>query len=150
MTTLNHQRYLWMASTDDVEHFPNNTGNDFTVSLSPEIKIPRDEDWSVAITELEISPSINTTFAICSDICEGSHVGNKRLPILRTFYPITSGSKRKHLFTFTVPYYVKLRKKNLDHIRVYITDRQGKLLSLSARTLKVTLRLRRDTPWFTS
>ena len=145
---MNRQRYICLASTDDTERFPNNAGNDFTVNLSPEIKIPRGEDWSVAITELEISPSISTTFVICSDICEGSHTGNIQLPALRTFYPITSGSK--HLFTFILPYYVRLRKNLLDHIRVYITDRQGKILSLSTTTLKVTLHLRKDTPWFSS
>ena len=64
--SMNRQRYIFLASTDATERFPNNAGNDFTVNLSPEIKIPRDEDWSVAITELEISPSISTTFVICS------------------------------------------------------------------------------------
>ena len=140
---MKYQYYIYLSSTDDIKQYPLNNATDFNVRLGPEINIPDNESWSCAVTELIVI--IASDFALCSDIIEGVHLGNKQLPILRMFHPMSSGTK--HLYTFVRPYYVKLRKDLLDSVNMYLTDSTGKKISLSSTTLQVTLHLRKNTPW---
>ena len=145
---MNDQHYVYITNSEDSINHPNNIPHDFTVSLSPPIYLDPNQDWSVAVTEIELMPGMNQTFCLCIDLCEGVHTGGKQLPLLRKLYPLTGGVKQ--LFTFNWPYYVKVKQKEIDKIRVYISDEQGVIMPLSDLTLKYTLHLRRYSPWHSS
>ena len=143
---MSRHRYITLSSADDTNRHWSNVGTDFTVTLSQFIVLEHSETWSVALTEVELTPSVNQAFVVCSDICASSHVGTGELPTLRALYP--NEVTGKVLFTFKRPYYVPVKKRILDTIRIYLTDRDGGVLSLVPTTTRVTLHLRRDAPFY--
>ena len=141
------QHYVYITSASTTLH-TDNKPHDFTITLSTPINLNDLEDWSVAVTELELVPGATSqSFCMCSDLCSDSHIGEKSLPVLRRFYPFVITGSKKQVFTFPYPYYVKLKQKFIQKFRIYITDDKGLLLSVGNSTLKATLHFRRNSPW---
>ena len=101
------------------------------------------------MTELEIVPAnTNEGFLLCSDIIAPSYVNNIRLPVLRRFCALTPGNK--HTITPDRPYYVPITNTFIEDIRLYITDSLGKQISFTDSVVRVTLHLRKNSPFYDS
>ena len=148
MASMNRQIYINLSSEDDLERHPSNTPTDFTVTLSPFVILSASENWTVAVAEIEFTANNLDPFYICSDLCASSPVGTTTLPLLRTVWPSVSGSS--HVFPFNPPFYVAVRKLITDTIRIYLRDKNGAILSHTSQPTRVTLHLRRDTPFYES
>ena len=142
---MNDQYYLFLTAADCLDIYPSNVPQDFRVELSPFIQLGQNEEWSIAVTELIVVPGTDSTFTLCMDVCDSSRLGIRRAKVLRKFYPLRRG--KKQLYTFDYPYYMRLTRKYLDVLHFYIIDESGDKLSFDAKTLKITLHLRRNTPW---
>ena len=143
---MNRQIYINLSSEDDMVRHPSNTPSDFTVTLSPFVILAPGENWTVAIAEIEFNSSSLDPFYLCSDLCSSSPVGTTTLPLVRTIWPSASGTT--HVFPFTPPFYVAVRKQVVDEIRIYLKDKTGAILPHSSQPTRVTLHLRRDTPFY--
>ena len=133
--------YLYLSQSDSKDYFPGNKAHDFVVKLTPPVVLEDLEDWSVAITELQVVPEIPSSFIVCCDLCQASHVGEKQLPVLRLIHPWVNVPINQYLFTD--PYRIQIKQKVIDTIHIYITDEQGELMSLEQMQLRCTLQLRK-------
>jgi len=120
--------YLYADSKASVYH-PLNTAADFTVQLPTSISAVSE----CGLIEVRL-PSIppEKVFA-CIDICEGSIVNDKTLPVIRSL--IRKDSAPTHII------YIPLRIRSFDTIRFYICDQSGQVVELIGET-SVTLHLR--------
>ena len=145
---MNRQHYLFISSDDTPDLFPDNKPEDFRVELTPFIHFTQHEEWSIAVTEMEVYPTPSDPFTICLDACNSSQFGHTQVEVLRKFYPLKKG--KRNLYTFQYPYYMRINRNVLDVLHFYIIDEQGSRKSFEIKTLKLTLHLRASTPWFQS
>ena len=122
--------HIHLSSLDSQTRFPTNTGSDFRVQLPEELTLPRGE-WTLGLTAAHLSSLPETPVFICSDICEETVVGEKKLPVLAL---ITEKQvEPSHVV------YLRLKTESLKSIRIYLTDRSGEKLSEPVSTLYCTL-----------
>ena len=126
-----------------------NGKGDFYTHITPHITLDDDHDWCVGLLDVEMSPPLREPYVVCGDICEASHVGDKILSSLRRICPprIRSNATKQQI-SFIVPHYVNLIRKLLDMVNVYILDDKGGRISLPESTLRCTLHIRQNNPWF--
>ena len=105
---------------------------DFTTQLSTPLDLKG--TWTCTVTfYLYPTPIPQTNYVfICSDICENSFVGETSLPAL-TLNVLKIKKKNYITSDFITPFKVKLRKKHISHIRIYLTDEKGHLISFNGR-----------------
>ena len=72
---------------------------------------------------------------MCCDICEETIVGGKDAPLLRR---VCLGQNPENI-ALTVPYYIPVKICELQQICIYITDREGNLVSFLDGPVTVTL-----------
>lgn len=116
-----------LTSTDCSDYFDNKP-NRFRVQLNKQI--PFEGYWSVALTEFSTESWISSKkkkseLFVCCDICEETIVGGKDAPLLRR---VCLGENPENI-AFTVPYYIPVKICELQQICIYITDREGNLVS---------------------
>ena len=139
--------YIYLSSDDNI--YPQNSGNDFVVRLSPELSLDPTQKWEVAVTEFEIVPNTgDTCFLLCADICGPSRVGGRHVPLLRKSCSLTVGNR--YLHTYVRPFYVPLVKTFIDDVRVYLTHTTGHPGSFTDYTSRVTLHIRKASPFYES
>ena len=140
---------IYLSSDDCMNIYPQNTGNDFTVRLSPELALDHTLEWEVAVTEFEIVPSTSEAcFLLCTDICVPSRVGGRIVPVLRKSCSLTTGNRYIH--TYIRPYYIRISKTFIDDVRVYLTDNIGGVGSFTDLSARVTLHIRKASPFHES
>ena len=113
-------------------NFVNGYHGDFTTQLSTPLDLTG--TWTCTITfYLYPAPSQDTNYVfICSDICENSFVGETSLPALSL--NVLKFKKKSYVISdFIAPFSIKLRKKHISHIRIYLTNEKGDLISFNSR-----------------
>lgn len=130
-----------LTSMDSSEYFENKP-NCFRVHLSKQIQF--DGYWTVALTEFSTeswttSNKTKSELFVCCDICEETIIGGKEAPLLRR---ISLGEKPENI-TYTLPYYIPVKIGQLQQIAVYITDREGNLVSFLNGPVTVTLHFKK-------
>lgn len=129
-----------LTSTDCSDYFDNKP-NCFRVQLNNQI--PFEGYWSVALTEFSteswISSKKKSELFVCCDICEETIVGGKDAPLLRR---VCLGQNPENI-AFTVPYYIPVKICELQQICIYITDREGNLVSFLDGPVTVTLHFKK-------
>lgn len=129
-----------LTSTDSSEYFENKP-HCFRVQLNKQIQF--DGYWTVALTEFSteslISSKKKSELFVCCDICEESIVGGKEAPLLRRIY---LGKNPKNI-TYSQPYYIPVKIGQLQQIAIYITDRDGNLVSFLNGPVTVTLHFKK-------
>lgn len=117
-----------LRSSDDATLF-DNTPHDFNVQLDKQTII--EGNWVVALTEIKViyTGTIKQVkdLYVYTDVCTGSIVGKSERPLLRRVHIDTNNTSKtsKTLsanIVFDTPYYVPVRVKELDQIRIYIKD----------------------------
>jgi len=132
---MTHSFHIHLSNRDSVRRFPQNIGSDFHTQLPEEIILPRNE-WSCSLLEAHLSSAPgNDPIFICSDICEESFLGERKLPILAC---ITV----RHTFPGHV-ISLKLKKERITTIRVYLTNCYGEKLTVPIQDLYCTPRFER-------
>jgi len=129
-----------LRSTDDALAFPSNTVTDFTVTLNPPLNLDTDYLWEVGMIDMYENLNIAGAFVFNSDVVNHSRVGTHNLRSLIVYNP------DDNFFDFTASY-VRVGKMNIANIRIYITDRQGKMLSLPTGVVRVHIHFRKVTPF---
>lgn len=135
--------YIHLSSDACLDVYNDNTGNAFKNRLSRPLSLTG--DWSVAVTELEIRPMTKGYICVCIDIVSPSHVGGNQLPLARRIYPHLTASN--NIYLYTRPYYIPLTNKFIEDIGVYLTDDAGVRTSFTSEALRLTVHIRRDSPF---
>lgn len=106
--------YLFLSSQDSKEQYPANTATDFTIELPKVYNL--EGRWECALVEIDPGVNANTLY-VCTDLCQESYVENTMAPILRRLSNIKKGKKQ---FEYSVPFYVEVKKTQVDRIRIFI------------------------------
>lgn len=130
-----------LTSTDSSDYFDNKP-NSYRVQLNKQIQF--DGYWTVALTEFSseswiTSEKKKSELFVCCDICEETLIGAKEAPLLRRIY---LGQKPGNI-TYTLPYYIPVKIGQLQQIGIYITDRDGNLVSFLDGPVTVTLHFKK-------
>ena len=117
-----------LRSSDDATLFDNKP-YDFNVQLDKQT--PIEGNWVVALTEIKVNYTGTTKqvkdLYVYTNVCTGSIVGKSKKPLIRRVHIDTNNTSKtsKTLSSnvvFDTPYYVPVRMKDLDQIRIYIKD----------------------------
>ena len=132
---------MLLSSEDSSDYFQNKPNN-FTIQLNKQIQF--DGYWTVALTEFKVESWLTTSkiqeIFVCCNVCEETIVGSKEMPLLRRIYlePKTTGHA-----IFTLPYYVPVKIAQIQQISLYITDRDGKLVSFLNGAVNISLHFKK-------
>ncbi len=110
--------YVYVDSKPTV-YYPENTASDFTVQLPASISSVSE----CGLIEVRLPSTTGKKLFLCIDICEGSILNNKVLPVIRSL--IKKDSAPSHIV------YIPLRTHTFDSIRIYICDESGQLAKLA-------------------
>ena len=130
-----------LSSNDSSDYFENNTPANFMVQLNRQLQF--DGYWVVALTEFSTNSWTSDKTSdvyVCCDVCQESFFGTKELPLLRRVF---LGSVKENNTVYTTPYYVPMKVGQMQQIRVYITDRDGNLVSFLDGPVNVTLHFKK-------
>lgn len=125
----------------------NSSSSNFTTQLSKPLTL--NGNWTCSLIKfsypkLEMSKlaSKPECIFICTDICEDSFVGNSNLPYIAIDFIY---DKKKNKAMTIVDYMIvlkpKIRKTLISHIKMYISDENGKILSFQSGEASYTLLL---------
>ena len=128
---MNSEFYMYISSTDSVNTFPTNTASDFSVLLPDRIRFNPIESWNCGLVELIIPNELNEPAFLCSNFCQPSIVGERRLPVLRRIIDLHVDPSHVN--------YVPIRCSELAVLQMYLTDSTGQKLSLTTGTTYCTL-----------
>ena len=121
--------YIHLSSTDNVDIFQNNVGNDFTCLLPNAIDNLVD-DYEMALCYIQ--GPLPSAYNVFCDVIEQNVIKGQTLPILRHVL-----SKRDFLDL----QYIKVSVPRVTRIRISLTDLNLKPLTLSG-TVRLTICLR--------
>jgi hypothetical protein len=129
--------YLYLSCTDSSSLYPNNRGNDFTVSLCRNISLPG--VWECGLKEIDFkgkSASRNMLNIVC-DSCERSYVNDDYISLLRRIVmPPLNGLYSE---TFADTYYKRVTEKELSTITISIRGRKGVYKGLDNKSVSCVL-----------
>ena len=120
--------YVYVDSKPS-DYYPENTATDFTVQLPTSISGVSE----CGLIELRLPSIPQEKVYACIDICEGSIVNDKTLPVIRSL--IRKDSAPTHIV------YIPLRTRAFNIIRFYICEESGRVVELVGET-SLTLHLR--------
>ena len=115
--------FLFLSSLDASQYHPDNTPEDFTVTLPKPYDLRG--EWECALLEITVPTSQDRVRYVCSDLIEDSYVRDTTFPVFRTLPPGKKGHFRYHR-----PYFLPVRARELTQIRMFI--RGGDLQSESS------------------
>ena len=133
----NRDFYLFLSSKDSLSFHPNNKGHSFIVELPERVNL--DGDWEIALCDFYHNSEVNEILHVFCDLCDYNYIGNSLEPIIRTIYPNNSSSD----FQFSSNYYISVKNKSLNRIKVYIRDVNFSLPSSITGDIHLTLHLKR-------
>lgn len=130
-----------LRSTDSSEYFENKS-NCFRIQLNKQVQL--DGYWTIGLTEFTTeswnSNKKSQEVFICCDMCEETFVCGKDMPLLRRVY---LGEKQETNIIYELTYYVPVKIGQLQQICIYITDREGNLVSFLDGPVSVTLHFKK-------
>ena len=132
---------IYLSSTDSLSTYPSNTAYDFTSILAKEVRLDELREWEVGVVEMKMTPSAEN-FYICCDFVEPSIVGEYYFPVLRRLLLQTSSLGGEIPYYIDTPFYMKMTRKNLERMRIYLSDEKGSVGSVASGLLGVTLDIR--------
>ena len=132
--------FLFLTSKDSLSHHPTNSASDFTVQLSQKYFLG--ENWEVALVEVQCEGEPLPPYVIIScDLCSDSYIRNSSREVLRTL-----GSDFEKARSFSLPYYVKVSRWQLDSVRIRLLGADlreiPKLQENQERELRCVLHIR--------
>ena len=133
--------YIHLSSKDSRDMYPRNGPSDFIAQLPERVNLYG--TWKCALAEIEYSCSTTDTSSsllVNSDLCDGSMVGDKKVPILRRFR-LTKGTYNE---IFPLLHYYPIKAYSFDTIHLYINTDTGERASFLQDTLKATLHFRNE------
>lgn len=126
------EHYLFLSNDDSVQ--PGNTPGDFIVTLPKRYRL--EGHWECALLEISLYLPYHQRLHVCCDVIQDSYLKGTLFPLLRTVPAIQADGTRlgsdtvyAHL-TFEHPYFISLRKKELDRLRLFIRGSDMQSLAL--------------------
>ena len=132
---------IHLSANDSVSTYPLNSANDFTSILAKEVRLDELREWEVGVVEIKILPNVEN-FYICCDFVEPSIVGEYYFPVLRRLLLPTSSMGVEFAYYIDTPFYIKMTRKNLERMRIYLSNEKGLVESVATGLLGVTLDIR--------
>ena len=129
--------YLFISSSDSLSFHPDNKGSNFTVELPESVNLHG--EWEAALCDFYHNPEVNEILYVFCDLCDYSYIGNSLEPIIRKIYPNSTSTD----FQFSSNYYINVKNKNINRIKVYIRDVNFGFPSSVTGDIHLTLHLRR-------
>ena len=149
---LYRQTTLYLSSDGDIaDNNDTESLKGFKIQLGEPLKLDESK-WLCGLVEIQIPQQIGTLHSVlyvCCNICSGSLVNNRKLPILRALL-IGSAVSRKiknvkyHVYSFSHIAYVPIRQRELQDISLYITDSAGNDVSFERGTIHCALHIRQQ------
>ena len=121
--------YIHLSSTDNVDIFPNNVGNDFTCMLPNSLNNTTD-DYEMALCYIQ--GQLPVAYNVFCDVIEQNVIKGQTLPVLRHVL-----SKRD----FPDLQFIKVAVPRVNRIQIFLTDLNLKPLKLSG-SVRCTICLR--------
>lgn len=131
--------YLHLSSSDgrvkggDHPIYPSNDCFDFQIALPKTLHFA-DDEYEIALTEVNIPKRNRVPLYVCSDLCQPSYVLGTFLPVLRVVD--TSA-------VFSTPHYMGLSRDLITSFRVYILNRSRTKPKLACEETRFTLHIRK-------
>ena len=122
---------LYLSSVDSTATFPSNTASDFTTLLPERLDLSPGRWWCILVDFQLDGLSPDNPLYLCCDTCDDAIIGQKKLPVLSR---VSSETTRPTHVT-----HVKLKTSSVSTIRIYLTDREGRSISLNPGTSYCTL-----------
>lgn len=130
--------YFFLSSRDSEKIYKQNNANDFIVELPVPLEL--DGRWECGLMDIQLSPtSFPKQLYVFCDLCNDSYVSNNKLPILRR---LLVRVMRDLNITFTIPYYMPIRRTQVKRIRIFIRDSHMQPVTFKRQDLKCTLHIR--------
>lgn len=127
--------YITLRSDDSLLLYPTNSTTHFRVELDGMIHM--DDRWMLGLSDITINSTKQEDLYICSTVCQDSHVGSGKMPLLRRIC-----AKFKQ-FSFQNIHYIPVRMCELKTVDIYIKDRSGEFPSFVEGTVVITLHFKR-------
>jgi hypothetical protein len=135
------QHYLFLASSDSKEFYPENIPSQFIVQLPHILQLQG--DWFCALRSFDYRGDtvLPPELYICSDICEDSIVRNTQTSVLQY---INTPEKTKSLsLQFKDPYYLKITQTQLNRIKFCLLSSTLTQTNISTGTVHCILHLKK-------
>lgn len=115
------------------------TNGDTITHLAETLEI---EGYGIGIVEIYGRPKIDSKYKnkalfLCSDICQDTYVGSIKLPVLRMLMTNSNSAVTTHDIKKVI--WLRVTRRSINHIRLYICDEKGELVSLGNKRLNCTL-----------
>ena len=128
------QFHLFLSSVDSMEYYPQNYPGQFLIHLPETLKL--EGEWWVGLSDISYPEPLNSScINVMTNICEDSAWRGTKQAILRRIP--TQGNINHHIFT--IPYYQRVRGKEIDWLSIYIRDENNQPVSFLKGTLTCTL-----------
>ena len=128
--------FFFLSSRDSLFYHKENKPYDFTVELNEIFNLKG--LWEIALCDINLNTTLTESIYVFSDICDQSYVLNSSEPVIKLVYP--SGSSTS--YSFTNRYYLPIKQKTLNRIRIYIRDRDMNSVSRLSEDIQLTLHAR--------
>ena len=127
---------FFLSSRNSLFYHKENKPYDFIVELNEIFNLKG--LWEIALCDINLNPTLTESIYVFSDICDQSYVLNSSEPVIKLVYP--SGSSTS--YSFTNRYYLPIKQKTLNRIRIYIRDRDMNSVSRLSEDIQLTLHAR--------
>lgn len=125
------EHFVFIASDDAADIYPDNKYSDFTVTLPRGLKLQNTNAegerlrWTVSLTDIyiahpEFSALGNSDIAILSSVANETYIGGEYSPILRVF-PRAAVTA----YTLGIPFYIGTNTNRIESIRMQIIALRG-------------------------
>ena len=140
------ERYLYIRDNESNHLFPENKPYHFKIQLKYPLKF--DGFWKVALCEVYTTrdlksrtKSTNTsTLYLFSNVCKESIVNGEEYAVLRRF---ENSTKNKWIYIFNTPFYLPLKKTDIQELEFIIKTADGELASFIDSPVHITLHFKR-------
>ena len=121
--------YVFLSSSDSLDVYPGNTYDNFIVELDKEVRLEEhtglafSQRWTVALTELTLSPisddqqDLPESIVVGSDLAEPSYINGTGYALLRTL-----AATKEITASLYQPYYMGVSKLHFRRIRITLKN----------------------------
>ena len=136
MTVMMDDFYLFLASNDSTDYYPNNSPTHFSVKLPETIHLSGREPWMCALRQFQCKTRSPTNIYVLCDAIEDSFALGRKLPVLQR---LPKQVRNRVVESFDASLCFKVTRHALNTITVYIKDEQMETVSFAEEQANCTL-----------
>ena len=128
--------YVFLASNDSIDYYPNNSPTHFSVKLPETIHLSGGGQWMCALRQFQCKTRSPTNLYVLCDAIEDSVALCRKLPLLQR---ISRCKYNRVVQSFDASLCFKVTRYALNTITIYIRDAQLETVSLTEEPTNCTL-----------